>query len=98
MAKVYIVHRYVSYAYPDNNIEDRWKSIDKVFDTEAKAIDYIRKEIVEWHRSCLARHQSVEPIEDETYRSYGGIRACFLGMDEGARVFRNLYYIEHDIQ
>lgn len=92
MAEVYIVHRYVSYKHPDNKIEEIANTVSKVFDAEDKAVDYIRKEIADWHDTLVRRKRIVEPITDETQWSRPGMRAYFRGSDGDASVFRNMYY------
>ena len=92
MKEVYIVHRYVSYKYSDNNVEEIENSVSKVFDAEDKAVDYIRKEIAYWHETLVNRKRIVDPIVDETRWSRPGMRAYFRGKDGNASVFRNMYY------
>lgn len=98
MKKVYIINRYVSYMYPNTKYDDVCVTIDRVFDSEDKAIDYIRKGIVDWHESLVRRERYVEGIVDETRWSSHGERAYFLGTDGIATVFRNLYYTSHDVE
>lgn len=98
MVQVFVVHRYVSYSYPDNKIEDRFDSVERVFDTEVKAIDYIRKEIVSWHDYSVAHKCPVGSVIDETQWSRPGKRAYFKGRDGDAIVFRNLYYTACDVE
>lgn len=98
MKEVYIVHRYVSYKYPDNKVEEIANTVLKVFDTEDKAVDYIRKEIVEWHESLVRRKRIVEPIVDETRWSRPGMRAYIRGRDGDTSIFRNMYYEVCDVE
>jgi hypothetical protein len=98
MKEVYIVHRHVSYKYPDNEIEEIANTVSKVFDTEDKAVDYIRKEIADWRDTLVRRKRIVEPIVDETQWSRPGMRAYFRGRDGDASVFRNMYYEVHDVE
>lgn len=92
MKEVYIVHRYVSYKYPDNKVEEIANEVSKVFDAEDKAVNYIRKEIEDWYNSLVNRKRIVEPIVDETRWSRPGMRAYFRGSDGDASIFRNMYY------
>lgn len=98
MKEVYIVHRYVSYKYPDNTIEEIANSVSKVFDAEDKAVNYIRKEIANWHEILVRRKRIVKPIVDETQYGRPGIRAYFRGEDREASVFRSLYYEVYDVE
>lgn len=98
MKEVYIVHRYAYYKYPDNKIEEIVNTVSKVFDAEDKAVDYIHKEIADWHDSLVRRECIVEPVVYETRFNYRGMRAYFRGKDGDATVFRNLYYGIHFVE
>ena len=98
MKKVYIVHRRVAYAYPNIEFDDVCDTIDRVFESKDEAVNYIRKEIVRWHDSVIRRKKVVYAITDETERSRPGNRAYFIGVDDNASVFRNLYYTIHKVE
>ena len=98
MEKVYIVHRHVSYTYPNTEFDDVCDTIDRVFESKDKAVNYIRKEIVRWHDSAIRRKETVDVITDETEWSRPGNRAYFMGVDDNASVSRNLYYTIHKVE
>lgn len=62
MKEVHIVYRYVFYKYPDNSVEEITNTVSKAFDAEDKAIDYVCKEIAEWHDTLVHRKRTVEPM------------------------------------
>ena len=98
MEKVYIVHRHVSYAHPDTEYDDVCDTIDRVFESKDKAVNYIRQEIVRWHDSAIRSKEFVDVITDETEWSRPGNCAHFMGGDDNVRVFRNLYYTIHKVE
>ena len=98
MEKVYIVHRHTSYRYPNSEFDDVYNTIDRVFESKDKAVNYIRKEIVGWHDSVIRRGGFVDVITDETEWSRPGNCAHFMGVDDNVSVFRNLYYTIHKVE
>ena len=66
--------------YPNTKFDDVCVITDRVFDSEDKAIDYIRKEIVDWHESLVRREYYVEGIVDETRWISHGKRTYFFGI------------------
>ena len=98
MKKVYIVHRHVAYAYPNIEFDDVCDTIDRVFESKDKAVNYIRQEIVRWHDSAIRRKETVDDITDEIEWSRPGNRAYFMGVDDNAIVSRNLYYTIHKVE
>ena len=98
LKEVYIVSKMVSYEILDEDrIGEATNDVCRVFGTEEKAIDYIRREIIEW-RDSMAKYDAVNDIVDETQWTDPGNRAYFTIRLGNVVVLRQMYYVKGTVE
>ena len=98
MKEVYIVSKYVGYEILDEErMGEATNDVCRVFGTEEKAVDYIRREIVEW-RDSMAKYDAVNDIVDETQLTKPGNSAYFTVRFGNVMILRKMYYIKASVE
>ena len=95
MREFYIVNRYVSYEVSDENRkEELTNEVCRVYASEERAINYIRREMVDWHDFMAERENDTTDIVDETSWSEPGTCAYFTSRVGNVSIFRKMYYVK----